>query len=77
VQNQLTGEDDKRPSFDLGIAVALCHRGFRKRLIELLEPPPTLEPVAALREIDKLVHRLGEHDSKALRSVLARVRWVG
>jgi hypothetical protein len=78
VQNQLTGDDERRPSFDLALAVALCHRGFRKRLIQLLEPAPDLEPLAAIHEIETtLVPRLGEHDAKALRSILVRVRKLG
>lgn len=76
VQNQLVGTDpDKRPSFDLGIALALSHGKFKRAYCALLCPPPTLEPEQGIAEIEKdVLPTLGEHDAKKLRGILRRVK---
>lgn len=79
VQNQLVGTDpDKRPSFDLSIALACTHMGFRDALCLLLCPPPALEPEDGIEEIEReVLPSLGAHDAKKLRAILKRVKKGG
>jgi hypothetical protein len=76
VHNQLDGSDpNKTPSFALAIATAMTHQPFRRALCKLLCPPPTLEPVDGIAEIERdVLPDLGAADSKKLRAILRRVK---
>jgi hypothetical protein len=76
VHNQLDGGDpNKRASFDLAIALACSHDPFRRALVQLLSPPPTLEPEEGIAEIERdVLPTLGEHDARKLRGILGRVK---
>lgn len=79
VHNQLDGSDaDKRPSFDLALALAMTHGKFRRALCRLLCPPPTLEPEDGITEIERdVLPDLGSADAKKLRGILRRVKRGG
>lgn len=75
VQNQLVNADDKRPSFDLALAVIFHNPRARARVVELLCPPPVLSAEQGVAQIERdLLPGLGQHDAKLLRLILGRIR---
>jgi hypothetical protein len=78
IHNQLSHDDEKKPSFELALLVAYLDDEFRAKLMALfgdvLSKPPDLEPSDALQMIGERSPSWGKHTHSEVSSILARVR---